>query len=74
MQQADVNAVRVARRIHSRHKPRATVLFGSRARGEQREEQSDIDILVVTEDGDSRDDHRISKKPKLTPKRSTAGL
>ena len=60
MKKADSHAVRVARWIHLRHKPRATILFGSRARGDQREEQSDIDIMVVTEDSDSCDDYSIS--------------
>ena len=38
----------VARQVHEMAQPRATVLFGSRARGDHRE-GSDIDILLVEE-------------------------
>ena len=46
-QQYDSWALAVARRIHRRENPLATILFGSRARGDYREDSSDIDIMLV---------------------------
>ena len=45
----DQRALRVAREVHRREQPLAPILFGSRARGDHREETSDIDILLVGE-------------------------
>ena len=38
---------------------RAVWLYGSRARGESRREDSDVDVYVVTEGGRPRDDARV---------------
>ena len=38
----------VAEALHRRHRPLATILFGSRARGDHHEDSSDLDILLVT--------------------------
>ena len=46
----DPLAVIVAEALHRRHRPLATILFGSRARGDHREESSDLDILLVTQE------------------------
>lgn len=40
-------ALGVAKAIHEKEKPQATLLFGSRARGDHNETCSDIDVLVV---------------------------
>ena len=45
----DPQALEMARWIHHRYRPLATVLFGSRARGDHRKD-SDIDVLVITEE------------------------
>ena len=45
----DAKALEVARAFHRTHRPTATILFGSRAKGTQDELESDIDILVVTQ-------------------------
>ena len=43
----DQRALAVARKVHRRENPLATILFGSRARGDFRERDSDIDIMLV---------------------------
>ena len=49
----DPRALSVARAVHEREQPLATILFGSRARGDYEERRSDIDIMVVqTEEPD----------------------
>ena len=48
-QQPDRLAVRVARMVHQQGKPLATILFGSRARGDH-QDRSDIDLMLVTPD------------------------
>ena len=56
---ADPRAVAVAEAVHQRERPQATILFGSRARGDYSEKHSDIDLLLVCEnypDTDSRID------------------
>ena len=45
----DPQAVSVTRQVHQLAHPLATILFGSRARGNHREDSSDIDILLVGE-------------------------
>lgn len=45
----DPRALRVAQQVHEMARPLATILFGSRARGDHREDSSDIDILLVGE-------------------------
>ena len=45
----DPQAVSVTRQVHQLAHPLATILFGSRARGDHREDSSDIDILLVGE-------------------------
>ena len=47
---ADPRAVAVAQAVHKRQCPQATILFGSRARGDYHEEYSDIDLLLVCGD------------------------
>ena len=43
----DPRALKVAELVHERENPHATILFGSRARGDQEEFRSDIDIMLV---------------------------
>ncbi len=43
----DPQALRVAQAVHHRENPQATILFGSRARGDHEERRSDIDIMLV---------------------------
>lgn len=43
----DPRALSVARAVHQRERPQATILFGSRARGDYDEASSDIDIMLV---------------------------
>ena len=47
---ADPRAVAVAQAVHQRERPQATILFGSRARGDYNEKYSDIDLLLVCDD------------------------
>ena len=46
----DPRALRVAEAVHRRERPQATILFGSRARGDYDERRSDIDIMLVRPD------------------------
>ena len=43
----DPRALDVARALHERENPKATILFGSRARGDYDDRRSDIDIMMV---------------------------
>ncbi len=43
----DPRALKVAQALHDRENPQATILFGSRARGDYEEGRSDIDIIQV---------------------------
>ena len=43
----DRRALSVARAVHERMWPQATILFGSRARGDYEEDRSDIDIMLL---------------------------
>jgi hypothetical protein len=43
----DPRALNVARALHERENPQATILFGSRARGDYDDRRSDIDIMMV---------------------------
>ena len=43
----DLRALSVAKAVHERERPLATILFGSRARGDYEERRSDIDIMLV---------------------------
>lgn len=58
---ADPRAVAVAEAVHRRERPQATILFGSRARGDYHNKYSDIDLPLVCEespDGEARDEAR----------------
>ena len=58
---ADPRAVAVAEAVHRRERPQATILFGSRARGDYHNKYSDIDLLLVCEespDDEARDEAR----------------
>ena len=46
----DPLAVIVAEELHQRYRPLAAILFGSRARGDHREDSSDLDLLMVTQE------------------------
>ena len=46
----DSRALRVARALHERERPQATILFGSRARGDYEDNRSDIDIMLIRPD------------------------
>ena len=53
----DPRALSVARAVHERERPQATILFGSRARGDYEERRSDIDIMLIQDwvpDGESQ--------------------
>ena len=56
-QNCDPKAVAVAEAVYDAVHPVAVILFGSRARGDHREE-SDIDLLVITDDTDEEVDWR----------------
>ena len=56
---ADPRAVAVAQAVHDRERPQATILFGSRARGDYNEQHSDIDLLLVC-DEEPGNDERIA--------------
>ena len=43
----DARALRVARLVQQREQPELTILFGSRARGDYNELESDIDLMLV---------------------------
>ncbi len=47
---ADPRAVAIAQAVHKRERPQATILFGSRARGDYDDKCSDIDLLLVCEE------------------------
>ena len=47
--QCDPLALRVAQELHQSEQPEITILFGSRARGDYVEGQSDIDVLLIRE-------------------------
>ena len=58
----DPLAVIVAEELHRRHRPLATILFSSRARGDHREDSSDLDILLVTrEEVDIQDRGQVER-------------
>ena len=46
----DPIALQVAQAVHADATPLATILFGSRARGDHREDTSDADIMVITQE------------------------
>ena len=47
MKTHDAKALRVAQLVQQREQPELAILFGSRARGDHDEAQSDIDIMLV---------------------------
>ncbi len=49
LRECDPRALRVAEELHTAEQPQITILFGSRARGDWVEGQSDIDLLLVQE-------------------------
>ena len=51
----DPLALRVAEVVHHRENPQATILFGSRARGDHEDHHSDIDIMLVLPEEPGRD-------------------
>ena len=51
----DPRALKVAELVHRRENPQATILFGSRARGDHEERRSDIDIMLVIPDTPATD-------------------
>ena len=60
---ADPQALNVAQKLHEEKKPLATVLYGSRAAGTHHAD-SDIDILMITEDPEQLDpnlEHRAKQ-------------
>ncbi len=46
----DHRALQLASKFHEEHNPLATILFGSRARGDYLENDSDIDIMLIVAD------------------------
>ena len=53
---ADLKAVAVARAVYDAVRPESVILFGSRARGDYRED-SDIDLMVICDGDMSNDDY-----------------
>ena len=49
MENHDARALQVAQQVRQRERPELAILFGSRARGDYREGESDIDIMLVVE-------------------------
>ena len=63
--QPDRRAVEIAQEIHQDRAPLATILFGSRARGDHNEDRSDIDILIVEDNPpDEREQYRFQQEQK----------
>ena len=63
--QPDRRAVQIAQEIHQDRAPLATILFGSRARGDHNEDRSDIDILIVEDNPpDELEQYRFQQKQK----------
>ncbi len=58
---ADPKAVAVARAVYDAVRPDSVILFGSRARGDHRAD-SDIDLLVISDDHASRDARMKARK------------
>lgn len=58
MQRYDAKALQVARAVQEREQAELTILFGSRSRGDHDENDSDIDIMLVTADETSIADRR----------------
>ena len=68
--EADPRAVAVAQAVHQRERPQATILFGSRARGDYNEKYSDIDLLLVCDvfpDDDTLRQRRTLSAPPSGP-------
>ena len=58
---ADPKAVAVARAVYEATRPESVILFGSRARGDYRED-SDIDLMLVCEGRMSKDDYMKAQR------------
>ncbi len=58
---ADPKAVAVARAVYDAVRPEKVILFGSRARGDHRPD-SDIDLLIVSDDGLTREGYMNARK------------
>ena len=59
----DPRALRIAQELHRSQQPEITILFGSRARGDYVDGQSDIDVLLVRESvPDFKQKERIDRK------------
>ena len=58
---ADATAMALAERVHEMETPEATILFGSRARGDHRED-SDVDIMVVTTEDQGEPDAILTRQ------------
>ena len=58
---ADPKAVAVARAVYEATRPESVILFGSRARGDYRED-SDIDLMVICEGRMSKDDYMKAQR------------
>ena len=58
---ADPKAVAVARAVYEAARPESVILFGSRARGDYRED-SDIDLMLVCEGRMSKDDYMRAQR------------
>ena len=58
---ADPKAVAVARAVYEATRPESVILFGSRARGDYRED-SDIDLMLVCEERMSKDDYMRAQR------------
>lgn len=58
---ADPKAVAVARAVYEATRPESVILFGSRARGDYRED-SDIDLMLICEERMSKDDYMKAQR------------
>ena len=62
----DQLAIKLSHLLHITEKPEATILFGSRAKGNHQEPHSDVDIMMVT---NIRDNSPLNSRAKQAAKR-----
>ena len=73
MKTPDTKALQVARLVQEREQPELTILFGSRARGDHNEAWSDIDVMLVREDGCTSSEETAATAAAAVAARETYG-
>lgn len=58
----DPRALRIARELHQAEQPDITILFGSRARGDYKEDRSDIDILMIRDNTPTLEEENLIER------------